>query len=61
MKKVITLILISILLTSCGVSIKSVVDNSAIEQPYENPLVVIPYEKYSTKKFSDKLKEKIEI
>ena len=61
MKKQITLFLITILLTSCGVSIKSVVDSSAIKKPYNNPLIVIPYEKGSTRNFSNKLKEKIEI
>ena len=61
MKKQITLFLITILLTSCGVSIKSVVDSSAIEKPYENTLIVIPYEKGSTRNFSNKLKEKIEL
>src|SRR5690606_37847505 len=46
---------------SCGVSIKSVVDNSLIDKPYNNPLIVIPYEKGSTRNFSNKLKENIEI
>jgi hypothetical protein len=61
MIKKITLFLITILLTSCGVSIKSVVDNSLIDKPYNNPLIVIPYEKGSTRNFSNKLKENIEI
>lgn len=61
MKKLITFSLIIFLITSCGVSIKSVVDSSAINEPYKNPLIVIPYEKYSTRNFSDKLKEKLEI
>lgn len=61
MKKQITLFLITLLLTSCGVSIKSVVDSSAIEKPYNNPLIVIPYEKGSTRNFSEKLKEKLGI
>jgi hypothetical protein len=61
MKKQITFFLITILLTSCGVSIKSVVDSSAIEKPYDNPLIVIPYEKGSTRNFTNQLKEKIEI
>jgi hypothetical protein len=61
MKKLITLILTVILLTSCGVSIKSLVDSSAIKEPYKNPLIVIPYEKYSKENFSEKLMEKLEI
>lgn len=61
MKKLISIFLIAVLLTSCGVSIKSVVDSSAINEPYKNPLIVIPYEKYSTSNFSEKLKEKLEI
>ena len=61
MKKLITLSLITILLTSCGVSIQSVVDSSTIKEPYKNILIVIPYEKYSTGNFSEKLKEKLEI
>jgi hypothetical protein len=60
MKKTITFLLTIILLTSCGVSIKSVVDSSAIKEPYKNPLIVIPFEKYSTRNFSEKLKEKLE-
>ncbi|WJJ97869.1 hypothetical protein [Algibacter luteus] len=61
MKKLITLFLTSIILISCGVSIKSVVDSSAIKEPYSNPLIVIPFEKNSTRNFSEKLEEKLEI
>ena len=61
MKKAITLFLTIILLTSCGVSIDSVVDNSAIKEPYKNPLIVIPYEEYSTKNFTEELKKKLEV
>ena len=59
MKKITFLFLITILFSSCGVSIKSVVDSSAIKEPYKNPLIVIPYE-YSTKNFSERLEEKLE-
>lgn len=61
MKKQITLFLLTIVLTSCGVTINSVVDSYAIKEPYKNPLIVIPYEKYSTRNFSKKLKEKLEV
>jgi hypothetical protein len=61
MKQYITVFLTFILLTSCGVSIDSVVDSAAIKEPYKNPLVVIPYEKYSTRNFSEKLEEKLQI
>ncbi len=59
MNKQITLFLTFILLAGCGVSIKSVVDKAAIKEPYVNPLIVIPYVKYNTKNFSEKLKEKL--
>jgi len=59
-KKIIIIVIVGILLTSCGVTIKSVADKS-ITEPYQKPFIVIPYEKYSTKNFSKKLKEKIEI
>jgi len=60
MKKTIIIIFIGLLLTNCGVTIKSVADKS-ITEPFQKPFIVIPYEKYSTKNFSKKLKEKIEI
>lgn len=60
MKKIITLFLSVILFASC-VSIKSVVDTSAVKEPYKNPLIVIPFEQYSIKNFSNKLKEKLEL
>lgn len=59
MKKIITLLLITALFTSCGVTINSVAEDSA--QTYSNPLVVIPYEKHGPKNFSNQLKKKIEI
>lgn len=59
MKKITTLFLITILFLSCGVSIKSVVDSSAIKVPYKNPLIVIPYE-YTTQNFSERLNEKLD-
>jgi hypothetical protein len=61
MTKQITLFLIIILFTGCGVSIKSVVDESATEKSYVNTLIVLPYEKGSTRNFMNKLKEKIEL
>lgn len=60
MRKTITLLLITALLNSCGVSITSVVDNSVTSKMYENSLIIIPYIR-STKNFSEKLKEKIQI
>lgn len=50
-----------ILLSSCGVSIKSMVDHSSINQPFERPLIIILFEKKSTKNFSYKIKEKLKI
>jgi|LSQX01.1.fsa_nt_gb hypothetical protein len=62
MKKIIILfVTISFtLMTSC-ISIKTVVDESAIKEPYKNPLIVILYDKYNTKKFSEKLKTNMEL
>lgn len=59
MKKIIAPILFGIFVSGCGVTINSVVDGSVTE-PYRNPLIVIPYAKYKTENFSDKLKQKIE-
>ncbi|WP_196887334.1 hypothetical protein [Aureivirga sp. CE67] len=59
MKKLFTLFLISILFSSCGVTIDSVVDHSLFKKPYENSLIVIPYEKYSTKNFSRELQDNL--
>lgn len=60
MKKIITLLLLTSLLTSCGVTINSVAEDS-VTHTYSNPLVVIPYEKYGPKNFSNQLKKKIEM
>jgi hypothetical protein len=40
---------------------KTVVDESAIKEPYKNPLIVILYEKLNTEKFSEKLKNNMEL
>lgn len=61
MKNFLALFLISLLLTSCGVSINSVVDDSGDGHLYSNPLVVIPYGENGTEKFSHRLKDKIEV
>lgn len=58
MKKIITLLLFASILTSCGVTINSVAEDSA--HTYSNPLVIIPYKKYGPKNFSNQLKKKIE-
>lgn len=60
MRKIFALILLSIILTSCGVSIDSVVDKN-LNRVYYKPLIVIPYEPGATRNFSNKLKEKLEI
>lgn len=60
MKKFLALVLIAVSFSSCGVSIQSVVDKSAMEEPYTNPYIVIPYEKFATRNFSKQLKKKIE-
>ena len=51
--------IILLLLSSCGVTLKSVVDNS-LTKTYDNPLFVIPYEKHRTLNFSNNLKKNIE-
>ncbi len=62
MKKIIILfVTISFtLMTSC-IYMKTVVDESAIKEPYKNPLIVILYEKLNTEKFSEKLKNNMEL
>lgn len=60
MKKSIILTFTAILLSSCGASIHSIVDHNAIIKPFENPLVVIPYENYKAFTFSNMLKNKVE-
>lgn len=60
MKKLLLLLIAPLLLTGCAVQLESVVDNSLIKQPYKNPLVVIPYEDYSIKEFSNNLKDDLE-
>lgn len=60
MKKLLAILLIAVSFSSCGVSIQSVVDNSATKEPYSNPYIVIPYEKFATHNFSKQLKKKIE-
>jgi hypothetical protein len=52
------LVLALFLVSSCGVQLKSVVDQS-LDTPYMNTLVVIPYENGITRNFSNVLKEKI--
>ena len=44
---------------SCGVTIDSIVDNN-LAKSYNNPLMVIPYEKYQTGTFSANLKNNLE-
>lgn len=60
MKKAFTLLMLTLLLTGCGVTINSVAEDSP-NQVYSNPLVVIPYEKYGPRNFSKKLKKKMEV
>ncbi|WP_053976773.1 hypothetical protein [Mangrovimonas xylaniphaga] len=60
MKQRFVLLLLVMLLTSCGVYIKFVVDYSGTNRPYGNPLIVIPYERGSTRNFTNKLKENME-
>ncbi|WP_298544803.1 hypothetical protein [uncultured Aquimarina sp.] len=59
MKKIIALCFI-VLLSSCGVTIRSVVDTKISNAPYKNILIVITYENGVTKNFTNKLKEKLE-
>ena len=59
MKKNIILGVIILLLSSCGVTLQSVVDNN-LTKTYDNPLLVIPYEKHRTLNFSNNLKKNIE-
>lgn len=61
MKNFLALCLVSLLLTSCGVSINSVADASENQHLYSNPLIVIPFGEAGTKNFSHRLKEKIEV
>lgn len=58
MKNILTLLLIFFTLTSCGVTLHSVVDSSLTEK-YNNPLIVIPYEG-QTRSFSNNLKSNLE-
>ncbi len=58
-KKVFYLFLVAIM-SSCSISIKSIVDSKAKKEIYTNPLIVIPYEKNTTEKFNSKLKKEIE-
>jgi hypothetical protein len=57
--KAIALLFALLLLESCGVPLKSIVDNSSTRVPYENPLIVIPYQR-ETKHLAKKLKENFE-
>lgn len=61
MKKYILLFLIPLLSASCAVPVESVVNHSLIEQPYSNPLIVIPFRHWSVKGFSNGLKENLEV
>ncbi len=58
--KQITLIFIWLFISACGVSIKSVVDNSYSKGPYKNTLIIIPYENNVTDNFATALKENLE-
>ncbi len=58
MKKIFTLILLSIFLTSCGVSIESVVDRS-VKQPFNHPLVIMLYDKDNLDVFTYKLRREL--
>lgn len=60
MKRIVILFFIPLLLSGCAVQIDSIVDHSLIKQPYSNPLVVITYEDYSIKDFSNSLKANLE-
>lgn len=57
--KTITLLFALLVLQSCGVTLKSVVDDSSIRVAYKNPLIVIPYQR-ETKIFATRLKENFE-
>ena len=49
------------LLTSCGSTMKSVVDHNELKQPYKSSLIVILYDPGVTKHFSEKVKERLEV
>lgn len=59
MKKYFLVLFTTLLVSGCGVEIKSVVDNSSGNAPYKNPLIVIAYND-DTKNFTNLLKQKIE-
>lgn len=59
MIRIFTLLLISLLLTSC-VHVRSVVDNSGQQEPYSNPLVVINCSDNGIHRYSKELKENLE-
>jgi hypothetical protein len=59
MKKIIAVLLFTSL-ASCGVTIKSVVDNNSRIETFKNSLIVIPFEKGVTKNFVENFKEEIE-
>lgn len=61
MKKIYLLVLIAVLFSSCAVQIESVVDNSLFEKPYTNPLIVLSYDNYNIQRFSNELKENLEL
>lgn len=60
MKKYFLSLIITILLSSCGASLQTIVDHNAIPKPFENPLIVIPYTSQSFS-FSKNLKNNIEL
>lgn len=59
MKKLLILYTIALILSSCGATIHTIVDAN-ISQPYQNPLIVIPYQQSRTYNFTNTLKERIE-
>ena len=60
MKKMLSFLLL-ISLSSCGVSIKSVVDDNVSKETHKNSLIIIPFEKFVTKNFVENFKEEIEL
>ena len=61
MYRIAVIFLLCLILSNCGAKIESVVDRSVTDKTYENPLIVIFYKAYSTKNFTKKLKDKLEI
>jgi len=59
MKKI-TLVLVVLLFTSCGVTQNSVVDSINKNPAYSNVIMAMPYRKFETKNYINNLKEGLE-